>query len=84
MKIHVFKYRLGQRVRVLPRLETGRIVARAEYDNHQDHFAVRVADRKNGGFTQVWWGEASLEPFRRTRRRLARVSCRIALAGEDQ
>jgi hypothetical protein len=60
MRMHSFKFRLGQRVTILPGGKTALIVGRAQYADYQDHFLVSYRDSR-GGLLQVWWAQNSLE-----------------------
>jgi len=55
-----FKFEVTQRVALTESGETGKIVARAEYDSQENQYLIRY---KAGDGRQVeqWWGESAVK-----------------------
>lgn len=54
-----FKFGLGQTVSITASLESGEVIARAEYATSENSYLVRYK-AADGRAVESWWGESAL------------------------
>lgn len=54
-----FKFGLGQTVNITASLESGEVIARAEYAKSENTYLVRYK-AADGRAVEAWWGESAL------------------------